>query len=131
VAAREVPVTAIEVSGASGAACGCWGGLVHLRCTHGGRSRSDGSVNEGEAEDAVAGSWRAALGSGDAEGGGGRAGGTRGWGFRWAYGGREDVVVCVWEEVAEATSPVEGGSRARANMASLIPRVTLLPSLAR
>jgi hypothetical protein len=47
------------------------------------------------------------------------------------YGDGEDVVVCVWEEVAEATSPVEGGSRAQANMASLIPRATLLPSLAR
>jgi hypothetical protein len=25
------------------------------------------------------------------------------------YDGREDVVICVWKEVAEATSPVEGG----------------------
>jgi hypothetical protein len=40
----------------------------------------------------------------------------------WAYGGGEDVVICVWEEVAEATSPVEGGgSRARVKMGD-IPR---------
>jgi hypothetical protein len=118
---------------AAGTAWGCWGGKVGLRSNCGGCCHGDGSVDDGEAQDAVAGSWRAALGSGviDVEGGGGRAWCTGQRWFRWAYGGGDDVVVCMREEVAQATSPVEGGSRAWVWMASLIPQAILLPSLAR
>jgi hypothetical protein len=45
------------LAGATGAACGCWGGIRGLRSTRGGRSRGDGSIDEGEAQEAVAGSW--------------------------------------------------------------------------
>jgi hypothetical protein len=109
------------LAGASGSARGCWDGVDGLRITRGGCSRGDGSVNEGEAQDAVSGSWRAALGSGvvDVEGRGGRAWIT-GWRwFRWVYGGGEDVVISVWEEVVQATSPVEGGSREGAGVYGL------------
>jgi hypothetical protein len=86
-----------DLAGAAGAARGCWGGMDGLRSTCGGCSRGNGSVDEGEAQDAVAGSWRAALGSGvvDIEGGGRRAWGTgRRW-FRWTYCGGEDAIVCM------------------------------------
>jgi hypothetical protein len=88
--------------GASWSARGCWDEVDGWRRTCGGRSHGDGSVNEGEAQDAVAGSWQEALDSGvvDVEGGGRRAWGTgRRW-FGWSYGGGEDVVVVMWEEVA-------------------------------
>jgi hypothetical protein len=70
------------LAGASWSVRGCWDEVDGLRSNHGGRSHGDGSVNEGEAQDAVAGSWRAAHGSGvvDVEGGGGRAWST---GRRW------------------------------------------------
>jgi hypothetical protein len=97
-------------AGASWLAPGCWNGVGGWQSNRGGCSRGDGSVNEWEAQDAVAGSWRAALGSSvvDVEGGSGRAWSTGRRGFRWAYGGGDDVVVCMREEVAQATSPVEG-----------------------
>jgi hypothetical protein len=40
---------------------------------------------------------------------GGGVGGTRRWRFWWAYGGGEDVIVSVGEEVAEATPSVKWG----------------------
>jgi hypothetical protein len=45
----------------------------------------------------------------DVGGGGEVVGGTGRWRFWWAYGGGEDVVVSVGEEVAETTPSVEWG----------------------
>jgi hypothetical protein len=66
-----------------------------LRSTRAGRSRSDGSVNEGEAQGPIAGSWGAAVVwcFVFVDGGGARIWSTgRRW-FGWLYGGGEDVVV--------------------------------------
>jgi hypothetical protein len=88
---RGGPAAAVAVSlqGAAGAAHGCWGRKGGPRSDRGGRGQGDGSVNEGEAQDAVAGSWRAALGSSvvDVEGGCWGAWSTGRWRFQWTYSG--------------------------------------------
>jgi hypothetical protein len=91
---------------------GCWGVDFGLRGGHGACcGGGDGCINKGETQDTAAGSGWVAFGSRvvDVEGGSGGVGDTGRWGFRRVYGGGEDVVIGMWEEVAEATSPVEWG----------------------
>jgi hypothetical protein len=99
------------LAGAAGAARGSWCELGRLRCTRGGRSRGDGSVDEWKAEEAVAGTRGSALGSSVVDVEGGRRGSwSTGWeGFRQMYGGRDEIVECMGEEMPKSTSPIERG----------------------